>query len=573
MFVDIVLPLALDVLTYEVEAGSAIAEGQAVEVALGKSGKHYWGVVWKVHNDKPTYRTRQILNIGEQMLSTEQMWLWRWIAEYYMCTLGEVMRFAMPAQLKTGREAKQRKPKELKYASEFDLPVLSEAQNGALSSIGKNISLLYGITGSGKTEIYAHLFAEQFKAGRSVLYLVPEIAMSSQLVERMERVFGDRVVVHHSLLTPHARKNIYRRLQQSSGGEVVIGVRSAIFLPINNLGLIVVDDEHDDAYKQSDEQPRYNARDCAVVMARERNIPCLLASATPSIESYANALTGKYLFVSLTERYGKAELPEIEISDTMRSLVRGERRSHFNKELKDAIADTLERGEQVMLLQNRRGGQTEQGYGTEHLEEEVNQLFPTAKVARLDGEIMSSKVKYRDILKKFNKGEYNILVGTQVIAKGFDFEQVTLVGVLNADNLMLMPDFRNTERAFQLLTQMAGRAGRGGSRGRVIIQTSNSENPLFGWVKTGDYRSMALAQMAERKAFNYPPYGRLIEVTLRHADTEVLSAVSDLLYHTLRKTFGEAVTTPHPPVKEFVKGRLHSLSVLLRLPSSQSLRP
>ncbi|MBQ5653663.1 MAG: primosomal protein N', partial [Alistipes sp.] len=453
-------------------------------------------------------------------------------------------------------------------APSFRLPTLTAHQQEALERLradfaaGRSAALLHGVTGSGKTEVYIHLIAEVLAAGGDVLLLVPEIALTAQLIERMERIFGARLTAYHSRLTNHRRSENYLRLNRSTGGEFVVGVRSSIFLPLKNLQLIIVDEEHDASYKQAEPAPRYSARDVAVWMAHQRGARTLLGSATPSLETWLNATSGKYGHATLTERYGEAELPKIYLSDTRRAAQRGERHGHFNKLLIDKIEQTLARGEQVMLFQNRRGfapylecpecgwtarcphcnvtlsyhkyrsqlichycGHTEQastrcpsckvvelqpmGFGTEKIEEQIAELFPEARVGRLDRDQLTSESAFNRIIDDFATHRTDILVGTQMITKGFDFEGVSLVGVLNADNLLLNPDFRASERAFQLLQQVAGRAGRRHAGGEVVIQTSDPANPLLRQVLNDDFRGMAHEQLADRQSYFYPPYARL----------------------------------------------------------------
>ena len=511
----------------------------------------------------------------------------------------------------------------------FRLPTLSPAQGRCLTQIRELFAsrtgvLLHGVTGSGKTEIYIHLIAETLRCGDDVLLLVPEIALTAQLVERMERIFGSRVTVYHSRLTERARTETYLRLCRSEGGEFVVGARSALFLPLRRLRLVVVDEEHDTSYKQSDPAPRYNARDCAVVAASLFGGHVLLGSATPSLETWLNAARGKYGKVVLGERYGEARPPRIVISDTLRAVKRGERKAHFNKQLLDAIGERLDRGEQVMLFQNRRGfspyvecpecgwtarcpncnvtltyhrggsserlvchycGHTEavpvkcpacrvtdlapRGFGTEKVEEEIARLFPRARVARLDRDSVTSERAFRSIVAGFARHDTDILVGTQMISKGFDFEGVSLVGILNADNLVNSPDFRAAERAFQLMTQVAGRAGRRAVPGEVIIQTSDPASPVIRQVAASDYEAMARQQLAERHTFFYPPYARLVALTLRHRDPELLHRGARALAEALRSRFGRRVLGPMTPPVDRIRGE-YLAGVLLKVESGAS---
>lgn len=453
-----------------------------------------------------------------------------------------------------------------------------------------------------------------------MLLLVPEIAITAQLIARLERIFGSRVTAYHSKLTLARRTESYLRLTRSDGGELVVGARSALFLPLRHLQLIVVDEEHDTGYKQTDAQPRYNARDVAVVMARLREARTVLGSATPSLESYANALSGKYGLATLAERYGDARPPLVLVSDTLRAVKRNERKTHFNRLLLDKLADVLARGEQAMLFQNRRGfapyvecracgwtarcprcnvtltyhkrddrlqchycghvetvpvrcpacraGEvTPAGFGTEKVEEELARLFPAARIERLDRDTATSERAYRAIIDRFESGQSDLLVGTQMITKGFDFARVSLVGILNADNLLFAPDFRAAERAFQLMTQVAGRAGRRDAAGEVVIQTTEPEHPVIRQVAAGDYEAMARTQLAERRAFAYPPYARLIRLTLRQRDRDLLYRASAALAVALRGRFGRRAMGPVAPPR-----RPHPRGVHHRIPAQNRER-
>lgn len=716
-YADIVLPLAQPLYTFAVPEGMAVAVGQAVAVQFGPR-KFYTGVVWRVHGERPDFkRIKPIHRVlyNEPLLSEPQRALWEWIAGYYLCSLGEVMRGALPALMKpSGGSAEEfseevfrprrewyvalapelhdeerlhevferlarRAPKQyealLEIASAgdgeriatgeiprrllradgavlhaldrkgfirrterertverggaaFRLPELTEHQKVALATLrvqfagGKSTALLHGITGSGKTEIYIHLIAETLARGGDVLLLVPEIALTAQLIERMERIFGSRVTPYHSKLTARRRTETYLRLNRSEGGEFVVGARSAIFLPLKHLQLVVVDEEHDASYKQTDPAPRYHARDCAVVMARLFGGRTLLGSATPALETWVNARSGKYGSAVLTERYGEARPPAIIVSDTLRAARRGERHSHFNKALLDAVEAALARREQVMLFQNRRGfapyvectecgwtarcpacnvtltyhrsgerlvchycGHTEpvpakcpscrvtdvvpMGFGTEKIVEEVARLFPEARVARLDRDSVTSERAFDAIVADFAAGRTDILVGTQMITKGFDFGGVSLVGILNADNLLNNPDFRAAERAFQLMMQVAGRAGRRSDGGQVIIQTSEPGHPVIRQVAAGDYEAMARAQLADREAFFYPPYARLTALTLRHRDPELLRRAAAQLAEGLRSRFGRRVLGPMAPPVDRIRGE-YLLGLLLKVESGAS---
>lgn len=695
-----------------------VGVGDAVVVQFGSS-RYYTGIVWSISTQRPEYpRIKPILKrlYSTPLVTAEAQRLWEWIAEYYMCTIGEVMRVALPAlakpsattlteldersiepptetfvalaeELRTeealaayvakhGRKAprrteamdriaalaverrsadgfvprrlvdaetvhiadlKRRGLIELREATieathdkdDFLLPTLSEAQQRALDAIDEGhrnnkVALLHGVTGSGKTEIYVHLIARTLAEGRDVLVLVPEIVITSQLVERLERIFEGRTTTYHSRLTPLRRGETFLRLASSAGGELIVGVRSAIFLPMKRPGLIVVDEEHDANYKQTDPTPRYNARDMAVVMGRIYGAKVVLGSATPSLESLYNATTGKYAYIELTERWGEAVLPEIIVSDTIRAVKRNERKTHFNLELLQNINRSLSAGEQAILFQNRRGyapyiqcrtcgysprcphcnvtltrhkatdrmechycgynmptpkmcpncevqDMALMGFGTEKVAEEISRLMPEARIERLDGDTSTSERAFKRIVTRFDSGEADILVGTQILTKGFDFGGVTTVGILNADNLLTMPDFRASERAFQLMMQVAGRAGRRNDRGRVVIQTSQPKHPVIRFVASGDYHAMANSELAERRAFGYPPYSHLIRLLMRHEEYNLLHHAAHALATVMRKKFGARVMGPVSAALEMLRGE-HRAEILLKIESGASMQ-
>lgn len=717
-FADIVLPLAQPAYCFSVPEGAEgdnLREGDAVAVQFGPKNI-YTGIVWRLHDERPN--VKRIKPIGRRLydrplLNEQGRRLWEWIADYYMCTIGEVMRVALPSLIKPqGSSAEEflreefrprmetylslaeqwrdrdalneecdrisrrapRRAEILRQILSFDstqcnawgelprrlvdcdsaqiaalrkggyidvverereverganiafsLPELTPAQQRVAAEIRstQGVHLLQGVTGSGKTEIYMNLIGEVLARGGDVLMLVPEIALTSQLIDRMERVFGSRVEAYHSHLTPRRRTETYLRLLHGAGGQLVIGARSALFLPLHHLQLVVVDEEHDSSYKQSDTAPRYQGRDVAIMLASLYGARTVLGSATPSLESYANARWGKYGYSQLTERYGGASTPRIIISDTMRSVKRGERRTHFNQVLINAISDALSRGEQTMLFQNRRGfapfvqcrgcGWTPRcpncnvtlthhrssdrmechycgytaavpkacpqcetvdlkpmGFGTERVEEAISALFPDARVARLDRDTVTSESAYNRIIRAFDEGQTDILVGTQMITKGFDFGRVAVVGVLNADNLLFSPDFRASERAFALMTQVAGRAGRRQNEGVVIVQTSEPENPIIDWVSRGDYEAMARAELADRHSFFYPPYARLVQFTLFSTDVQILRRGVGEFAELLREKFGRRVAGPVAPPVDRIRGE-YILRLLLKVENGRSM--
>ena len=695
-YADIVLPLAQPAYTFAVGEGVEVCVGDAVAVQFGKNAV-YTGVVWRLHDTPPMKGVaKPILKVlyDKPLLSELQMRFWEWIADYYICTVGEVMRVALPSIIKAKARCEEefepylpkremtvnlvaeaftadvrekmmrRAPKRYealfaieqaggtlpRHAVELDaaalkalvkaglvemgerdyvldsewsktlLPKLSTAQKMTLDELqkgltDKRVALLHGVTSSGKTEIYTHLIEERLSRGEDVLFLVPEISLTTQLVERMRGLFGESVTVYHSKLTPQQRTRLYTDMLSSESGNFVVGARSALFLPYKKLGLVVVDEEHDSSYKQSEPNPRYNGRDAAIMLASMHGAKSVLGSATPSLESYANYLSGKYAYTQLTERYGGVEMPDIVISDTVRNVKRNERKLHFNKELLDGIADRLENNEQVILFQNRRGyspymecptcgwsarcphcnvtlsahqqkgrmvchycGYYEpikrfcpncktielkpMGFGTERVEEAVTELFPEARVLRLDGDTATSSSAYNRIIGAFARHEADILVGTQIVSKGLDFANVTLIGVLNGDNLLASPDFRAEERAWQLMMQVAGRAGRRDKRGEVVIQSAEPQHSVYAMV--GDYERMAAKLLAERKQFGYPPFVRIVKIMMRSSDSKLLVDASIKLGEQLRSRFGRRVLGPVTPLIDKVRGE-HRVELMLKV--------
>lgn len=489
------------------------------------------------------------------------------------------------------------------YKGETQKPhTLDSQQSRAIEEIRKswqekNVTLLHGVTSSGKTEVYIHLIEEVLQQGKQVLYLVPEIALTTQLTDRLQAVFGDRLVVYHSKFSNAERVEIYNEVKGDRlkvKGRVILGARSAIFLPFSELGLIIVDEEHEPSYKQQDPAPRYHARSAAIMMAQWYGAKVLLGTATPSIESYHNALSGKYGLVEMTERFQGLQLPTITMIDLQRQYHRKEMYGHFADPLVDRIREELAKGKQVILFQNRRGYapflqcpscgevpkcpncdvsmtyhkanrtlvchccghsisapshcpkcKTEyrtQGFGTERLEEEIQGLFPKARVLRMDLDSTRKKDAYQTIIDRFAKHEVDILIGTQMVTKGLHFNDVSLVAVLQADSLLNQPDFRSYEHAFQMLEQVSGRAGRTGSQGEVMIQTFDPKNSLYQHLIAHDYQGLYSEQIAERKAFGFPPYHRMIMLTLKHRDMQRLTAASSMLQQRLQQAFGSRVS-------------------------------
>lgn len=765
-FADVILPLPLKQLfTYSIPSSisTEIVIGQRVIVQFG-ARKIYTAIVFSIHQDAPKdYKTKDIVSILDKspIVNEQQLKLWQWIADYYMCSVGEVFKAALPSGLKLESETKviynpesieqkkfsstetlvldflasknissiteissalnrkdalpiikslldkkavileeklreNYKPKTETYIklddsikteshlngifdslsrahkqlhvlmsyiklsgsfmnkkttevkkqtliedsktssaiikslidknilSEYDITVsrlresqndqteikkMSEAQQNAHDEIQKgftekDVILLHGITSSGKTEIYIHLIQEQVEKGKQVLYLLPEIALTAQIINRLKSVFGNRVGIYHSKFSDSERVEVYKNILEPCDSlkyDIILGVRSSLFLPFSNLGLILVDEEHENTYKQYDPAPRYNARDCSMVLAQIHHAKVLLGTATPSVESYFNAQTGKYALVKLNTRYQDIKLPEIELVDILRAKKRKEMKSLFSPLLLDSIKDALAIGEQVILFQNRRGfapylecdmcgwipycthcdvsmtyhrhqnelvchycGYTirtpktckacgnaavqTRGFGTEKIEDEIKIFFPEAKVARMDLDSTRKKDAYSNIISDFEDSKIDILIGTQMVSKGLDFNNVSLVGILNADNMLNYPDFRAFERSYQLMAQVSGRAGRKNKQGKVIIQTSNPAHPILQFVLDNKFEEMYKSQLLERKNFKYPPFYKLITISIRHKKSELTDKAAHQLGVNLRKIFGKRILGPEPPV-------------------------
>ena len=492
---------------------------------------------------------------------------------------------------------------------------LSEAQGTAYNSIlmsmmKHNVTLLHGVTSSGKTEIYIHLIKRALEQKQQVLYLLPEIALTVQMMQRLQRVFGDRLGIYHSKYSDAERVEIWQKQLSKNPYDVILGARSAVFLPFQHLGLIIIDEEHETSYKQQDPAPRYHARSAAIMMAAQmRNgTKVLLGTATPSMESYYNAKTGKYGLVELKERYQGIELPEIQVVDVADLQHRKMMAGPFSPLLLTKVREALERGEQAILFQNRRGfapmiecrqcgwvphcqhcdvsltlhrqmnqltchycgytykvptecpccGSTDlrtKGYGTEKIEEQVSEVFPEAHVARMDLDTTRTRNAYERIITDFSAGRTNILIGTQMISKGLDFDKVSVVGILNADTMLNYPDFRAYEHAFTMMSQVSGRAGRKGKRGLVILQTKNKDLSVIQQVVRNDYTSLYKDMIAERQAFRYPPYYHLVYVFLKHSHDEVVNTAGVEMGSRLRQWFGGRVLGPDKPAVAKVKSQ------------------
>lgn len=490
---------------------------------------------------------------------------------------------------------------------------LSAAQQKALEEIKttfqtKDVCLLHGITGSGKTEIYVELIDEQVKLGKQVLFLLPEIALTTQLIDRLSAYFGDLVGVYHSKFNQNERVEIWNAVLENdpSRFRIIVGARSAVFLPYTDLGLIIVDEEHESSFKQHDPAPRYHGRDAAIVLGMLHKAPTILGSATPALESYYNAQQGKFGLVELNERFGGVQLPEILVADL--SEERKNKQAHlvFSQFLIEEMQNALNNEEQIILFQNRRGytpywmceicnwtptckscdvtltyhkqsntlkchycgygtppmGTCSNcgsnrikmiGFGTERIEDELSMLLPKAKIARLDLDSTRSKEGYSKVLESFRSREVDILVGTQMVTKGLDFDHVSLVGILDADQILRFPDFRSFERGFQIMTQVAGRAGRKSKRGKVIIQTGQPDQWIIQQVISNDYLTMYKQELLERKNFNYPPFTKIIQITLKHRDQNHIEGSAAQLAQSLRVVFGSRVIGPEFPLVKRVQ--------------------
>jgi primosomal protein N' (replication factor Y) len=768
IFVDVILPFPLsDTYTFEVpDSFQSVEAGYRVVVQFGKK-KIYTAIVYKVHGVQPEgFIVKSIIDVVDfrPIVNDTQLRLWKWIADYYCCSLGEVMNVALPSFLKLSSEtifvstqtdfsekelsdqeflifealqlseklslkeiesildtknvfpvinelinrqiievqeelSEKFKPKSIRfveliseeidysslknakkqveilnYLSEINEKVslkkliseigcsyaslksleskefiniysqeinriekfnlenksslkLSDIQSLALEQINegfsnKDVVLLHGVTASGKTEIYIKLIQKALSENKQVLYLLPEIALTAQIINRLRLYFGDNVGVYHSKYNNHERLEVWSDLSQGKRFSVIIGTRSSLFLPFQNLGLIIVDEEHENSFKQYNPNPRYHARDCSVVLANFSGAKVLFGSATPSIESYYNAKNNKYSLVELHTRYNNVKLPKVEIIDLKYLKHRKLLKSNFSDQLLDEIGLALEKKEQVIIFQNRRGfapvsicqdcgwiaqckscdvsltyhkhsnllkchycgysnpqisscqtcGSTEisvKGMGTEKIEEELGALMPKARIKRMDLDTTSKKNSHQDIITNFENRNIDILIGTQMVTKGLDFDNVSIVGVINADNMLNFPDFRSHERSFDLMVQVSGRAGRKDKQGKVIVQTYSADHEIIDAVKNSDFLKMYNSQLAERKLFDYPPYFKLIQITVSHRNNDVTNQASRDLAIALRKSFGSNVLGPEYPLVSRVKNK-YLKNILLKIDNSSS---
>lgn len=494
----------------------------------------------------------------------------------------------------------------------------------------KDVTLLHGVTGSGKTEIYIKLIQETLAEGKQVLYLLPEIALTTQLIVRLKKVFGDSIGVYHSKFNENERVEVWnevlkseRTLAEKPRFQIIMGARSALFLPYNNLGLIIIDEEHENTFKQYDPSPRYHARDSAIVLAKIHNAKVLLGSATPSVESYYNAHDDKYGYVELSKRHGGVQLPEILCADVKEATRKKKMKSHFTPELLKFMEEAFENKEQVILFQNRRGyapfmiceecghvpecnncdvsltyhkfnhllkchycgsnkkmppncnacGSTRltlKGFGTEQIEEELAIYFPKITISRMDADTTRSKNAYHQIIADFEDGNVDVLVGTQMVTKGLDFDNVALVGILNADTMLNFPDFRAFERSYQLMSQVSGRAGRKAKRGKVLIQTYDPFHPIIRQVVEHDYIGMYNYEILQRKNFKYPPFYRIIHFNLKHKNKDVLNEGAAEFADKLKLKFGERILGPEYPVIARIKN-LYQKDILLKVEKNLSV--
>ena len=720
-YVDVILPRPLDgFFTYAISSdmSSGVKLGIRVLVPFGAS-KTCTAMVVRMHDDKPAFETKQVLQVVDAMpmLLPQQLDLWKWIAQYYMAPIGDVYTAALPAGLKDeGWQPKtevyvalsdnfqndkalaialdmlKNATQQLKAFTHFlhlshwdtiennltQLPVaeitrvelmnvsgassaiikalnnrgllreyhkevgrlnnsdaepsekpkpLSQAQQEAYNNIvfqflKKRVVLLHGVTSSGKTEVYIHLINKALKEKKQVLYLLPEIALTVQMTSRLKRVFGNKLGIYHSRYSDAERVEIWKKQLSASPYEVILGARSAVFLPFQRLGLVIIDEEHEGSFKQQDPAPRYHARSAAIMLASYYGAQTLLGTATPSTESFFNAQTGKYGLVQLQTRYKDIALPEIKVVDVKDLRRRKMMNGPFSPALLAAVRTALEHGEQVILFQNRRGfapmvechtcgwvpkcdncdvsltlhknmnqlschycgftyavpsqcpncNETNlrgRGYGTEKVEDLFEQLFPDAKIARMDLDTTRTKNAYERIIQDFSLGKTNVLIGTQMVTKGLDFDKVSVVGILNADAMLNYPDFRAYEQAFTMMAQVSGRAGRKGKRGLVLLQTTSPELPVIGQVVRNDYQAFYTDLLEERRLFKYPPFYRLVYIYLKHSKEQVAETAGIELGSRLRQFFSDRLLGPDKPAVARIKS-LHIRKLVLKLEPSLS---
>ena len=723
-YVNVILPLPLEgEFTYSVpdDLQAQVAVGVRVVVPLGKT-KTYVALVTAVLDSMPepllasgqADKVRPLHQVADDapVVLGSQLELWRWIADYYMSPIGEVMKAALPSGMKQEdgyvpktetwvslaepfrseealhlaldmlrRAPRQRDimltliemmpaadysftlsrdellnsshstPLAFRQLQERGILVTYQREVGRLNRGGEpspqnikpltppqadaynrllvemmahRVTLLHGVTSSGKTELYIHLIQRAIDRGEQVLYLLPEIALTVQITTRLQRVFGRRLGIYHSKYSDAERVEIWQKQLSASPYDVILGARSACLLPFRRLGLVIIDEEHENSFKQQDPAPRYHARSTAIMMAHMSDARVVLGTATPSVESYHNAMSGKYGLVELTQRYQGIELPRIEVVDIKDLRRRKMMNGPFSPQLLAAMRATFERGEQAILFQNRRGfapmiecrecgwvpkcqncdvsltlhknlnmltchycGFTYpvpqkcpncestdlrgRGYGTEKIEDQVQTIFPDIKVARMDLDTTRTRTAYERLISDFSQGKTQLLIGTQMVTKGLDFDRVSLVGILDADAMLNYPDFRSYEHAFMMMAQVAGRAGRKGRQGLVILQTRNPELPVVGQVVANDYAGFYRSLLAERRDFCYPPYFRLVYVYLKHRHDDLVSTAATELAGRMRQVFGKRVLGPDKPAVARVK-QLHIRKIVLKVETAADYR-
>jgi len=632
MYIEVILPFAIQgTYTYRTAADMALKAGCRVVVPLAK--KEVVGIVYKTYTElSPLLDDSKVRDVtavlDEEVIVTDnQLRLWQWMSDYYMCPIGDVLAAALPKKVMDRQFSFSTSPCERKNQVHNTIVqdpfALTEQQERAMKEIrtqwqDKRVVLLHGVTSSGKTEIYIHLIKEQLRAGKQVLYLVPEIALTAQLTDRLQRVFGDRLLVYHSRVSDGKRAEAYKQVLRHGKPQVVVGARSAVFLPFRDLGLVIVDEEHEQSYKQQDPAPRYHGRSVAIMLAYQQGAYALLGTATPSIETMYNVETGKYGCSRMTERFQGLQLPRITLIDLNRQYHRKEMYGHLSDPLVARIQEELAKGKQIILFQNRRGyapymqcskcgsvpkcpncdvsltvhrtirGSYLQchycgaetgimsacsecgsemkihGFGTERLEDEVAHLFPKASVARMDLDSTRRKNAYQEIISSFSEHKVDILIGTQMVTKGLHFDDVSLVAVLQADTLFNQPSFRSYERAFQMLEQVAGRAGRKGQQGEVIIQTFDPNHPVFDYLRGHDTDGFYQWQRQERSQFRFPPFCHLITLTVKHRDEQRAEAAATELQGHLTDVFGQRCSAVMPPSITRIQN-LHIRQIQLRI--------
>jgi len=615
-YAEVILPLPLaNTYTYSipVEMESIIRNYCIVTVPFGNK-RSYSAIVKAIHDHLPdaSFACKDITNVPDEqaVIDILQLRFWEWIASYYLCHTGEVFKAAVPPGLlkikKRNKSNNKFSPVQPSDCTVFTLNGLTEPQQTAFGAIQtafgtKAVCLLHGVASCGKTEIYMHLIQDTLQKGFHVLYLLPEIAVTEKMTARMRHIFGDRLLVYHSGLSDNKRVEIWNRLLHAKEAMLVIGVRSSVFLPFVNLGLLIVDDEHDASYRQNDPAPRFHARNAAIMLAHFHGARTLLGSATPSLETYYHAKSGKYGLVELKVRYENTPDPLVLIAD-VKDLKRRKimKQSLFSPILREKMEEALERDKQIVVFQNRRGfavvtecklcgevvrchhcdvsltyhkqanrlichycgnsvaipsscpscGSQDMktaGFGTEKIEEEITMLFPDVKADRLDFDTARTRNASQRIISCFEEGKSQILIGTQMLAKSADFKNVGVVGIINADSLMNIPDFRSHERAFQMMMQLSALAGRNCNRGTVVVQTSQHSHPLIRALQAFDYERMADEQLAERRLFRYPPYNRLIVLVFRCSSEQVLELFTARYAELLFEELGDSVVPPFSP--------------------------